>query len=385
MGAAALGAGLRAAALAARLLAAWPLVAGGCATWRGPFEPGLDAPAPAGVSLVLLGEAGLVGRSGEPTADAVRQVLGRADATVILLGDHVPHVLDGMGRPKAKPGATPVAAALPRDPDRRIAVGGASEPKPSGSSVVRIGKDGRANVVSRCEARSCELVAGDDGERALLELVVLDLETWRRAPVGNDDALSEIEALLELLARTTTEVPRVLVTYMPVEGGFEHGLGALTERSASFHDLPQRVQQAIQQGMFVGVIAGAEHAVHATTDVGRTIMRTDKVWPVAPVWQVVSGHAAGPRAGHGVGWRRTKLAQGTAFRPELATDHHGFAVLEVGESDRATLDVYARKHRRWWRARKQLTLAPQRFHGPRDAPSMVPCMRCDEVPATDRR
>jgi len=103
------------------------------------------------------------------------------------------------------------------------------------------------------------------------------------------------------------------------------------------------------------------------------------------VWQVVSGHAAGPVAGHGVGWRRTKLAQGTGFRPELATDHHGFAVLEIGESDRATLDVYARKHRRWWRARTRLELAPQRFHGPRDAPSMVPCMRCDEVPATDRR
>ncbi|MBC8067775.1 MAG: hypothetical protein IAG13_05520, partial [Deltaproteobacteria bacterium] len=71
---------LRSAALAVCMLA-------GCVTTRGPFARANAEPIPGGVSLVLLGEAGVVGRSGEPTAAAVRGlVAGGQPAVMVLLG-----------------------------------------------------------------------------------------------------------------------------------------------------------------------------------------------------------------------------------------------------------------------------------------------------------
>ncbi|HWB77639.1 MAG TPA: hypothetical protein VG755_21885 [Nannocystaceae bacterium] len=370
-----------------RALALACVLASGCVTWRGPFAPGLDAPrGEAAVSIVLLGEAGLTGRRAHATADAVTQVLGRGDAVALLLGDHRAHRLDARGRPRPDEGEAPVMRAVASVPS--VAIAGAAEAGTKapgiGTVAVRIGKTGTPRVISRCEARTCELVPEDDMHDDRLELVVLDIGAWRRAKLGDDDALARIEALLDALARTPAKVPRVLVTYLPIEGGFEHGLGALAGPSATFHNLPARVQEAIASGMFVGTIAGGEHAIHATHDVGRAVQRTDKTWLAQPVWQVVSGNASSPAGGHGTAWRKTKLARGVGFQPELATDRMGFAVIELGEAE-ATLDVYARRNRKWWRARTALALHPLAHRGARRAPRMPPCMRCDEVPSSDRR
>jgi hypothetical protein len=115
------------------------------------------------------------------------------------------------------------------------------------------------------------------------------------------------------------------------------------------------------------------------------VQRTDKTWLAQPVWQVVSGNASSPAGGHGTAWRKTKLARGVGFQPQLATDRIGFAVIELGDEANATLDVYSRKHRKWWRARTTLELHPTAYRGARKAPRMPPCMRCDEVPSSDRR
>jgi hypothetical protein len=373
---------LRSAALAA---ACW---LAGCVSTRGAFEPGMGAPPAGGVSLVLLGEAGVTGRSGEASAAALRELLRPGDpALVVLLGGQAAHRLDARGRPRASDGVAPVLA-IAREHGAAVAITGAAERRidpraATPSTVIRVAADGRARVVSSCAARSCTLALDEPGDD-VLELVVLELGTWRHAALG-DDPLADLDGLLDALARSPSTVPRVLVRELPVEGGLEHGLGALGGPTATFHNLPPRLQRALQEGAFVGVIAGGEAGVHATHNVGRAIQRTDKTWLHTPVWQVVSGHAAGPAAGHGVAWRRTALARGVGFRPELATARRGFAVLTIGEHGTATLDLYAHRRRKWSRARTELPLQVSSPSGPRDAPSMTPCMRCDEVPSGERR
>ncbi|MBC8070200.1 MAG: hypothetical protein IAG13_17840, partial [Deltaproteobacteria bacterium] len=296
--------------------------------------------------------------------------------------------VDARGRPRAAQGAAPVTDAA-REHGSVISIAGVAERQgqapasSSGSAVLRIDRDGHVRTVSRCEARSCSLNS-DGATDDVLELVVLELAAWRTAPIGDDDPLARIEGLLDALSAASSTIPRVLVLELPVEGGLEHGLGALGSPTATFHNLPSRLQQAVQDGVFVGVIAGGEAGVHATHNVGRAIQRTDKTWLRSPVWQVVSGRASGPVAGHGAWWRHTALARGVGFRPELATLARGFAVLTVGIRDDATLDVYVLRRRTWWRARVQLPLSVTPPSGPRDAPNMAPCMRCDEVPPGER-
>ncbi|MBX7083772.1 MAG: hypothetical protein K1X88_31470, partial [Nannocystaceae bacterium] len=249
----------------------------------------------------------------------------------------------------------------------------------SAHAVVRVRAGGSTEVISSCADDRCSV--RDDAAPGLVDLVLLDLQPWYRAGGKADDAaVARAMSLVESVARQPSHSLRVLALSVPVEGGFELGLGSNLDPIATFHLLPPALQQALIDGVFDGVIAGSERALHLQRDLSPAIARTDKVYLRRPLWQLVSGNAADPSAGRLA--RRLRWVHGVGLQPEYASFAPGFAVLHLHDGPpRATLVAWRR--RRWVTATIALPRAGA-APGPRVLPGMTPCLRCTAVPSTDK-
>lgn len=369
------------------------LTTAGCAVHRGEWrgERAMDAAAPAAAAakaaprLLVIGDlGGAVGRGGEAIEEAIGRRLdaaAAAGAPVILVG-----VGDDLVRcAPANPAAHDLAATLAA---RRVAgfvaagegeraCGGPSEralwTAPAANYVVRVGQDGAARVVSRCEGESPRCAVEDD-PGALLDLVFIDTVAWQVGPVDDPASarsLAEAAALLDALAAKPGP-ERLLVTHHPIESAGPHGMGGRWPDSAlHFHAPP--LQRAIVEGRFAGAISGHEHTLQAAADITPAVKRSSRTWLHAPFFQVVAGAAAD---GDTVGRRAWPAFRGRALFPDQVSAHPGFAELEL-HPDRHEVTLHARRHGRWQAA--ALTIPRGRPPHPRESasPVMDPCAGCD--------
>lgn len=382
--------------MSARASAALVLGLAGCAATYGRFEPGVAAPTKDSVAIAVVGGAGARGRAERETAKAVADVLAAArtgdrDSVVLLLGDYAPHRYARRRGRRAKqvPAGPVVATALAASPrvGTRFALRGVAERhhpsrqiEPSPHALVRIGADGRGDTLSRCKDRTCAVTAGDAA--GLVDLVLLDLEPWRIPSAGDSVALARMTSLLDAIAAMPADTPRILVLSLPLEGAFETGLGAQFGTAATFHLLPPVLQQHLAAGMFVGVIAGGERALHLAPDLTPAIQRSDRVWLRAPVWQVVSGNANDPAKGRIS--RRSIWRGGIVHQPAVSSFAPGFAVVRVDGSANVTIDLVAQHRGKWTTARTSLPLRPAANPVPGPTRQLSPCPFCTDVPAGER-
>jgi hypothetical protein len=378
-----------------RWLATLALV-GGCAGSHGRFERSTLAPPKDSVAIAVVGGAGARGRVERDTAKAIADALAASstadrDGVVLLVGDYAPHrYARGRGR-RAKhlepsPVVTSALAASTRV-GTRFAVRGVAERnhaagkiEPVAHALVRIGSSGRGDTLSRCEGRTCTITTPD--APGLVDLVVLDLEPWRVPSKGDDAALARIDSLLAAVAAMPADTPRILVLSRPIEGAHETGLGNQRDTAASFHYLPPSLQRYVQQGVFVGVVAGGERSLHMTRDLTGAIQRSDRVWLRAPVWQVTSGNASDPSAGRVS--RRAIWRGGIALQPEITTFAPGFAIVRVDGSAHATIDLVRRRRGKWETARANVPLRPAPHPAETSVRPLNPCPLCRDQPANEQ-
>lgn len=245
--------------------------------------------------------------------------------------------------------------------------------RPDAAYLVRLDAAGRSELASRCEAGTCT-IAPEGPEPARLELVFIDPSAWiypELDQVGSPgrEALVELDALLAALAERPGP-PRVLVSPIPIESAGVHGYGGARARSV-LRFQPASVRRAIAEGRFVGVIAGLERDLQASRDLADAIVRSDRSFVPAPLFQVVAGAAGGARA-------TLPVSRGNSLINELESDHAGFARVRVGV-DTLALELHARVAGRWQVGTLALPLVPTPTPALREAPAIQPCLRCDPV------
>lgn len=237
------------------------------------------------------------------------------------------------------------------------------------ASVLRVEQSGAVELVSRCDARACEVAAPE--QPPLVELVLLDLSYWVFPELGDEQLVQAvIDQQRSLLAALAAQPgpPRLLISPIPVESAGTRGLGGRLQRT-SFRYLPEFVQQAIADGMFVGTIGALERDLQLSVDLSNAIVRGDRSFIARPMFAIVSGSAGG--AGHTLPTSRAH-----AMLPDLWSEHTGFARLEIGPG-RARAHLYARVAGHWREAAVELPLEPAPLPGLREPPTIQPCPNCD--------
>jgi hypothetical protein len=135
------------------------------------------------------------------------------------------------------------------------------------------------------------------------------------------------------------------------------------------------VQDAIRDGVFVGVVSGLDRSLQVEADLSNAIKRSAKVWIEAPTFQVVSGAVSLPDRRSP---RSLSIREGIALEPDLYSTCPGLAVLRLS-SER--VDVILHHFRGGWRTGTvsfPLRRPPHPAETP--SPSMAPCRDCPEVP-----
>lgn len=244
--------------------------------------------------------------------------------------------------------------------------------QPDAAYLVRVHADGRSELASRCDANNCTLA--EPAEAALLELVFVDPSAWIYPELDvpgspGRAALDELDVLLTTLAEQPGP-PRVLVTPIPIESAGMHGFGGARTRAA-LRLQPDALRRAIAEGRFIGVIAGLERNLQAAGDLSDAILRSNRSFVPAPVFQVVAGAAGGARPTLPVG-------RGNSLVNELESDHPGFARVHLS-GDRVELELVAHVRGRWRSGSLAFPLARAPLPTLRDPPTIQPCLRCDVV------
>lgn len=263
--------------------------------------------------------------------------------------------------------------------------------QPGLAYVLRVSAAGSVTLVSSCESSTCTVTPSADD--TLVEIVALDTSFWHypdlargselahgselasSRDLARDDPkqalLAQQASLLAALAQQPWS-PRILVSPIPVESAGSHGLGGRKQRTA-FHFTPEFVQQALADGMFVGVLGALERDLQVSTDLSNAIIRGERRFVDAPIFQVVSGSAGG--ASHTV-----LTSRGTSLLPDLESEHTGFASLVIhtnAEVPRVQVRVHARVAARWREAKLEFPLAPALLEPLRETPTIHPCNTCD--------
>jgi hypothetical protein len=247
---------------------------------------------------------------------------------------------------------------------------------PDSAYLVRVHADGRSELASRCIGDRCMItpVAPED-DPPRLELVFIDPSAWIYPELDRPDspahlALLELDALLAALAEQGEGPPRVLVSTIPIESAGLHGYGGGRPRSA-LRWQPESVRRAIGEGRFVGVVAGLERDLQASSDLSGAIVRSNRTFLAAPVFQVVSGAAGGVRP-------ILPVHRGNSLINELESNHPGFARLQF-EPESVRVELHARVGGRWQVGTLSLPLLPTPLPTVREVPAIQPCLRCDPI------
>ncbi len=255
--------------------------------------------------------------------------------------------------------------------------------QPAANYVVRIDDRGHARVVSRCTPTGCTVEPASAD--AWLDLVFVDTAAWLDNPPADrplaavaDAVVAEQAALLaSLAAQPQPGVPRLLVTHHPVETAGPHGQGGLFPDSAfALHPAPLR--QAIDTGMFAGVVSGRDRTLSATSDIFSAVKRSSRHWLQQPVFQVVSGGTSKPDVAGGR--RGFVYYQGQSLAPDILSNRTGFAEVLV-TPDHYTARVQQRKLGRWQAAELHIERDRPPHPAETQSPVMDPCLRCNPLPA----
>lgn len=251
--------------------------------------------------------------------------------------------------------------------------------QPGLAYVLRVSTAGAVTLASSCETPTCTVTPADDD--TLVELVALDSSYWHYRELAGDDldqaSFAQQASLLAALAQQPPH-PRILVSPIPVESAGSHGLGGRKQRTA-FHYVPEFVQQALADGLFVGVLGALERDLQVSADLSNAIVRGPRRFIDAPVFEVVSGSAGG--ASHAL-----PTSRGSSLLPDLESEHTGFASLVIvpgggadpsAEAPRVQVRVHARKAGRWRVAGLDFPLEPAPLEPLRETPTIHPCHTCD--------
>lgn len=256
---------------------------------------------------------------------------------------------------------------------------------PDYNYVVALGRDGAARIASACEGSTCSVGGGGD-----VQLVMLDVTPWIHQPAADaphadaaEHSLSQLNALVGALEASREDAPpRILITHIPIESSGYHGQGG-GKPDATFYNFPPALKDALQSGLFAGVVSGHERSLQATADVGYWVKRTAKVWFDKPVFQVVSGAAGHPDALAPFTPKQLPYFNSIAIQPDAETTRAGFAQL-VFDRETATIVLHAKAGRKWRSAAISSPLRPEPHPAESPSPVMTPCLHCDpKVGASD--
>jgi hypothetical protein len=183
-------------------------------------------------------------------------------------------------------------------------------------------------------------------------------------------------ALAQVMASLPPRTPgllHILVLPQPVESAGPTGQGG-RRASAVFHRLPPSVRARVEGGYFDLVLASGDAGAQWNGDIAGAIARSSKVWIQRPLAQLVIDGMRQPSPGR----RGTPWTRGTSLRPELFSQHLGFArVSFFGASAAPTLVVL--RGRRWLEADAPPVSSSAVLPALREVPSMAPCRDCDEA------
>ena len=249
--------------------------------------------------------------------------------------------------------------------------------QPGLAYVLRVSNTGAVALVSSCDGSpdgkfSCTVTNAPDD--ALVELVALDSSFWHyRDLIGDDLSATLLEqqaSLLDALARQPPR-PRILFSPIPIETAGKHGMGGRKQRTA-FHYVPPFLQDALASGLFVGVLGALERDLEVSFDLSNAILRSQRRFVGAPIFEVVSGSAGG--ASH-----TFPTSRANSLLPDLESEHTGFASLVIDGNTPATihLRVHAHVAARWRVAGIDLPLEPAPLEPLRETPPIHPCSSCD--------
>ncbi|PRQ09237.1 hypothetical protein ENSA7_12270 [Enhygromyxa salina] len=374
------------------------MVAAGCrhrgAAWADPAGP---VPGAAGVEIIVIGQA-RESRQTRQVAHALEVVLADAAAAgrtpiVAWLGTDLGRPGPDRAAPCPAPGAAhagPVLTELARV-IRSSGAGIWGLPGPDGwrcgttgfearatplpyaqpgvAYVVRVSEAGEAALVSSCDLDACTIAPPADD--TLIELVALDFSFWHYPALAGEDlsaaVLAQQAALLDALAAQPAR-PRVLLSPIPVESAGAHGVGGRLQR-AGYRYLPKFVQEALADGLFVGVVGALERNLQVSEDLSNAIYRSARTFVAKPIFEVVSGSAGGAKP-------TPRTSRGDTLLPDLESEHVGFARVIVAD-ERVYLRVHARVAGRWRVAGIELPLVPAPLPNLREPPTIQPCHSCD--------
>jgi hypothetical protein len=107
-------------------------------------------------------------------------------------------------------------------------------------------------------------------------------------------------------------------------------------------------------------------------DLSNAIVRGERRFVGAPIFEIVSGSAGG--ASHTL-----PTSRGNSLLPDLESEHSGFAslTLDPASPERAQLRVHARVAALWRVAALDLPLEPAPLEPLRGTPTIHPCPSCD--------
>lgn len=407
------------------------LLATGCVAHRGAWRPSLtahpttprtDAPQ---VELVLLANLSPEDRGARAVAERVaeriaddrpRVVLWLGNVASVPLRSSTPRALSRGPRclPPADAWASPAASMLAEavrplhERGRSHAAVGvldhrcghrealADDAHPwalSGDhSVLRVFGDGTTRVRATCDSGSCWATRSTEVPAAppLADLVVVDLGPWlhpRTEPEAkrqDELRVQELEALASLVTETPVGAgpPRLLVSSVPVEAAGEHGLGTMWP-DGTFHTLPPALRELLVEGYFVGVLSAHDRSLSASPDLFDAIKRADRAWLRRPLFQVQAGAVSRPNRRAAMALRPRRIRESQAYRAPVLSDHAGFAVVQLRPDD-ATIELHARKGRRWQTTSLEVSLRPEPHPIRTPSPHMAPCRDCPPIPASER-
>jgi hypothetical protein len=361
----------------------------------------------AGVSLILLGDAGAPTPHADRVAERLEGELARARAAgrtpIVLWLGNAAHTGkrrtpcptgSGAGPGSPRLHAT-IAAHLAADGSSYLVAGPAEwrcglvgdaldDPStpfswPAPQYVVAVGESGDTAVRWTCTEAGCREHPQDTPPR--IELVMVDATPWTAKIPEGDPTLRALDRLLETLAADPDRPPRILVSHFPVEAAGEHGLGGY-DADATIHTLYPPLRDAVLAGQFDGVVAAHDRATYAHRDLTDAIKRGDRAWLRAPLWQVVAGAASMPDAASARLAPKTRYFTGSTYVPDAFSPNPGFAVVHL-RGDEMTATLHARG-RTWRSATIRAPLRGAPHPAATASPPMAPCLRCPSIPASER-